>query len=412
MAGSRFNLSIVIPVWNGWNLTEACLRSLAAHTPGDRFQVVLADNGSTDQTPTAAPALGQALFPGRFVHHRLPENLGFAKGCNAGAHASSAAHLLFLNNDTTVTENWLPPLLDALRADPRLAGVTPLLLFPDDRTVRADRVQHLGIACAGDMDFRHLYEYFPRTHPAVARRRRLNVVTAAALLLPAPLFHAHGGFFEGFVNGMEDVDLCLRIARRGGHFSVIPESVVRHHTHGTQGRFDHESANLSLLRTRCRDAAEDLPDLVLADGFEPGFTPWLDLMVRLPRPRTAELDARHRDADEPALRDLIEAEPLWDTGYHALVRLLENQNRTQEAASVAYLRSLLCPGLDAFRDCERILRRTNTLPLADHYARLLEHARRRMADPAALARKARALSRDAHPAVRRALTAFLDGTAE
>jgi hypothetical protein len=404
MTEPRFSLSIVIPAWNGWRLTECCLRSLAEHTPGDGFQVVLADNGSTDGTAEAAPALGRSLFGDRFVHHRLEQNLGFAKACNAGARVSSADLLLFLNNDTTVTENWLPPLLDALKSDPRMAGVGPLLLFPDDRSVRSDRVQHLGIATSANMEFRHLYEYFPRSHPAVMKQRKLRVITAAALLMPAALFKAENGFFEGFVNGMEDVDLCCRINRRGGHFSVIPESVVIHSAHGTEGRFDHESANLRLLRSRCRDAGEDLCDLILADGFEPGFTPWLDLVVRLPESRTRELDREFSDADETVLRDLLEREPLWDTGYKVLVRRLEAQARPAEAAPVAYLRTLLCPGPDAYRDCERVLRQAGSASMADRYKALLANVRRVLADRNALARKTQALAGfTRHPAIRAAL---------
>jgi hypothetical protein len=409
MAPSRFPLSIVIPVWNGWELTEPCLRSLAEHTPGDGFQVVLADNGSTDETPAAGPALGRALFGERFVHRRLPENLGFAKACNAGAEASSAAHLFFLNNDTEVTANWLPPLMDGLRADRRLAGVGPLLLFPDDNSVRAGRVQHLGIAVADGMEFRHLYEYFPQTHPAVARRRDFSVVTAAALLMPAPLFHAHGGFFEGFVNGMEDVDLCCRIAARGGHFSVVPQSVVFHHTHGTEGRFDHESENLRLLRGRCRDAREDFCALIREDGYEPALTPWLDLAVRPPASREAELEDRFRaDPSTEHLDALLLEEPLWDRGYAWLAALLETHGQLQEAMPVAYFRSLLRPGLDAYEECVRIVRACGVHDMADRYAAMLDGLKRAMADREGLERKARSLlhaARDA--AVRRDLERFL-----
>jgi hypothetical protein len=409
MARSRFNLSIVIPVWNSWDLTEPCLRSLAEHTPGDDFQVVLADNGSTDETPVAAPPLGHALFGDRFVHHRLPENLGFAKACNAGANAASAAHLFFLNNDTQVTGNWLPPLMDGLRADRRLAGVGPLLLFPEDNSVRAGRVQHLGIAVADGMEFRHLYEYFPYTHPAVARQRTFSVITAAALLMPAPLFHAHGGFFEEFVNGMEDVDLCCRIARRGGHFSVVPQSVVYHHTHGTEGRFDFESANLRLLRTRVRDAREDFCALIREDGFEPGVTPWLDLTMRLPENRDEELYARfHTDPNAEHLDDLLLEEPLWDRGYALLAALLETHGQLQEAMPVAYFRSLLCPSLEAYEECVRIVRACGVHAMADRYAAMLHGLKQAMADRAGLARKAHSMLHTARDTdVRRQLETFL-----
>ncbi|MCJ2165629.1 MULTISPECIES: glycosyltransferase family 2 protein [unclassified Pseudodesulfovibrio] len=402
-------VSVVIPVWNNWELTSSCLHSLREHTPGPDFQVILADNGSTDQTPDEAPLLGKSLFGEHFTYLRLTENLGFAKACNEGAWASSAEYLYFLNNDTLVTPNWLPPLLKAMKGDPRLAGVGPLLLFPDDGTVRSKRVQHLGIAVSYGMEFRHLYEYFPHTHPAVTKQRRLNVVTAAALLMPTRLFKAENGFFAGFVNGMEDVDLCCRIARQGGYFSIIPQSVTYHLTHGTEGRFDHESDNLRLLRRRCRHAKADLYDLILADGFEPGFTPWLELMVRLPEERTEEL-ARH--LDDPTtehLFALLEREPLWAAGYDTLFRMLADQGRLTEAMPVAYFRSLLCPSLQSFADCERIMRQCNIPDMADKYAATIRDMQRTMADRKGLARKARNIMQTVqYPTVQAALEAFLD----
>ncbi|WP_319582660.1 glycosyltransferase family 2 protein [uncultured Pseudodesulfovibrio sp.] len=409
MARHRFSLSIVIPVWNGWDLTEPCLRSLAEHTPDDDFQVVLADNGSTDQTATAAPTLGQALFGDRFIHHRLPGNLGFAKACNAGAQASSAANLFFLNNDTRVTANWLPPLMEALRADRRLAGVGPLLLFPEDESVRAGRVQHLGIAVADNMEFRHLYEYFPPDHPAVQRQRTFSVITAAALLMPAPLFRAHGGFHEEFVNGMEDVDLCCRIAQKGGRFSVIPQSIIHHHTHGTEGRFDHESANLRLLRARCRDAREDFCALLREDGFEPVLTPWLDLAVQPSASRLAELNAvLHASPEIHRLQTLLLQEPFWDQGYARLAALFEQQAQPREAMAAAYLRSLLCPGLDALRECTRLLRLCDIPRMADRYATRLAALEDTLADREGLRKKARSLLHTTHDdAVRRQLETFL-----
>ena len=256
MDKKKYVVSIVIPVWNNWALSRECLQSLNKHTLGVSFQVILMDNGSTDATPAEAPLLGQSLFGEHFTYLRLPENMGFAKACNQGAWASHSKYVFFLNNDTTLTPNWLPPLLEAIKKDSRLAGVGPLLLFPED-SLRAGCVQHLGMAVSHGPEFRHLYELFPASHPAVRKRRKLNVITAAALLMPLPLFRAQDGFFEGFVNGMEDVDLCCRISRRGGYFSVIPESIVHHHTNQTAGRFAKESENQRLLLTRCRGVEEN-----------------------------------------------------------------------------------------------------------------------------------------------------------
>jgi glycosyltransferase involved in cell wall biosynthesis len=59
-------VSVIIPVWNLWDMTEACLRSLAAHSAGENMQVVVVDNHSTDATATELAPLGEALFGASF----------------------------------------------------------------------------------------------------------------------------------------------------------------------------------------------------------------------------------------------------------------------------------------------------------------------------------------------------------
>src|SRR3954463_12674570 len=96
---SRCPVTIVIPVWNEWELTRACLDSLRP-TLGVRDEVIVVDNGSKDGT-----AKGLARYPWvRTVS--LPENLGFAAGCNAGAAVAGGAVVVFLNNDTLLTGHW------------------------------------------------------------------------------------------------------------------------------------------------------------------------------------------------------------------------------------------------------------------------------------------------------------------
>ena len=120
-------LSVVIPVHNKWELTAACLRSLAEHTPGGDVAVIVVDNASADDTSGACPALGSSLFGRRFRYRRFENNRNFGPACNAGAALADSDLLFFLNNDTLLTPGWLPPLQDALAAEPDLVGVGPLL---------------------------------------------------------------------------------------------------------------------------------------------------------------------------------------------------------------------------------------------------------------------------------------------
>lgn len=92
-------VSVIIPVFNNWELTRQCLSSLAENSPAD-LEVIVVDNGSTDETATGLEPLGQTLFEKHFRRIRFEENRNFAPACNAGAQA---AHSEFLFSSTMST---------------------------------------------------------------------------------------------------------------------------------------------------------------------------------------------------------------------------------------------------------------------------------------------------------------------
>jgi len=382
-------VSAVIPAWNNWSLTRDCLAALAANTSGEDLEVVLADNGSTDETASACPSYGASLFGERFRHVRLPANRGFAAACNLGARNASGKYLFFLNNDALAGPGWLAPLISAMQGDPSLAGAGPVLTFPEDGGPRSGRIQHCGIAVSGGPEFRHLYELFPPEHEACRRARRMQVITAAAMLVPAKLFAGLGGFFEGFVNGMEDVDFCCRAAANGGRFAVVPGSRMVHLTNSTAGRFERETDNLRLLISRRHAPEEDLCAFAAADGYLPAFTPWLDLVL-VPGPeRLRAVQADWAANPDPArLAELLRKEPLWDEGY-----ALWGRADPSKALIAASLRASLAPGEDAFAAYAALLRVNGQRDLAARTLDKVKGMRALCADAQALSRKLRTLER-------------------
>jgi GT2 family glycosyltransferase len=320
-------VSVIIPVFNGWDLTRACLLSLREHTSDTDYEVVVADNGSADATSTELEPLGGALFGEAFRLLRFPENVHFGPACNAGARAASAPLVFFLNNDTLLTPGWLPPLLRALDDDPALGAVGPLLLYPDNR------VQHLGIAFTLDRIL-HLYRDFPADHPAVRRGRKLQALTAAALLLPKKTFFDAGAFCEEYRNGFEDVDLCLRICSKLKlGLTCIPESVVIHLEGSSAGRHDREESNGALLRRRCGDMfSPDLHLLCLRDGFEPFVGDDYDICLRMTTADEKTLNAEAAGRDVAFRYALTRRHPLWAGGRAGLIADLEKAGKGKDAA--------------------------------------------------------------------------------
>lgn len=232
--------SIIIPVWNKLELTVQCLTALAAVTTESSYEVIVVDNHSTDGTAEYLSSLS-----GDVQIIRNQENLGFAKACNQGAKAARGKYLVFLNNDTIPLKGWLKALVSEVEGYPEVGIVGSKLLYPDGT------VQHAGVVLNRSEGLPyHIYKGFSGDSPAVNQRREYQVVTAACLLIRQSLFMELGGFDEGFRNGFEDVDLCLKASERGAHVVYQPRSVLYHLESQTPGRKQHDQTNAIRLQER------------------------------------------------------------------------------------------------------------------------------------------------------------------
>jgi GT2 family glycosyltransferase/tetratricopeptide (TPR) repeat protein len=218
----RCQVSIVIPCWDMAHMTLRLLRSLQETLPEGGYELVIVDNGSSDATSRVSsnPEAGVVVV-------RNAKNLGFAVACNQGARAASADVLVFCNNDVVARPGWLPPLLAALD-QPRVGVVGAKLLFPDGT------LQHAGVGIFNDADGQgytdgvHFLYHQPAGHPLANRARELRAVTGAVMAVPKHLFFELGGFDEGYWNGCEDVDFCLRAGEAGYRVWYEPSSVLVH----------------------------------------------------------------------------------------------------------------------------------------------------------------------------------------
>lgn len=243
-ASGPCTVSIVIPLFNKVELTRQCWKSIVEHTGSAlAYEVVFVDNASTDATAHfLAQELASAPVPVTVLRNAV--NLGFAKACNQAAKASRGAVVVFLNNDTLVHAGWLAPLVEELAANERAGVVGARLLYPDGS------IQHAGVG----INRRHIpYHLFLRAgfnDPLVTQRRAFRIVTGACMAVRKEQFLELGAFDEGYINGHEDVDLCLRYGQAGLQAIYRPDCVVTHFESQTEGRFSHcrENTDRTLLR--------------------------------------------------------------------------------------------------------------------------------------------------------------------
>ena len=235
--------SIIIPVYNQDPLTKQCLDTLlGASYRAAAPEIIVVDDGSVEETGRMLADYGDRI---RVVRH--DQNRGFATSCNDGAAIASGRHLVFLNNDTIPLSGWLDALVDHLDAHPGAAVVGCKLLYPNGT------IQHCGVAICADRHPRHLYIGFPADHPAVNTSRQFQVVTGACLLIRREVFEALSGFDTAYLNGFEDVDLCLRAGVLGHEVRYCHESELYHLESMSEGRTTNDLRNERIYRARWAD---------------------------------------------------------------------------------------------------------------------------------------------------------------
>jgi hypothetical protein len=184
--------------------------------------------------------------------------------------------------------------------------------------------------------------------------RRLQAITAAALVTPAALFQDCGGFFEEYRNGSEVLELCLRIRERGRSLAVVPDSVVYHLESRTPGRKDHDQHNFALLNSRCgAHFAVDLHQHGARDGFAVFINDLLGISLRLADREEAALAAAARKRPPADWLGLIRDHPFWTGGRDWLAEALEKKGNFKEAL---YLRTETANQLQSLESFARLIR--------------------------------------------------------
>lgn len=221
-------ISIIIPLYNSADFTRLCLEYLPLSCSKQLdYEVILVDNASSDHTSVVLNKYAQ-----KFQFIRNSTNLGFARACNQGAQIAKGEYLVFLNNDTVPQSGWLASILNEFETHPD-TGITGSKLVYPNRTI-----QHAGVVFFTTLLPYHCYLGFPDTSTMVNKRRPFAAVTGACLSIRKSLFQRVGGFDERYINGLEDIDLCLQIGQLNYKCMYLPSSELIHFESRSPGRQD------------------------------------------------------------------------------------------------------------------------------------------------------------------------------
>ena len=217
--------SVIILNWNGAEMLRRYLPSVVEHTMDEGCEVIVADNGSTDES--------MAVMAREFPSVKtiiLDKNYGFAEGYNRAIEQVESEYVVLLNSDVEVTVHWLTPLLAYLDAHPEVAAVQP--------KIRSDRkrefFEHAG-AAGGYLD--------PLGYPYCRGRRfgkvekdhgqydsvaTIDWTSGACMCVRTKVYKESGGLDASFFAHMEEIDLCWRMRNQGWLLACVPDSTVFH----------------------------------------------------------------------------------------------------------------------------------------------------------------------------------------
>lgn len=231
-------VSIIMATYNRLDLTQRCLTTLQRSLAGIDHEILIVDDVSTDGTRDFLKTLDARYRV--FLNERKGN---FAINNNRAAREARADRLLFLNNDTELPSGWYEPLREGLARFPNAGFIGNLQTNP-----ATGRYDHMGVIFAPWLTPAHYGQHFKRS-PWAGGYNEWSAVTAACCLTRRETFFEAGGFDEAYVNGCEDIDLCLRMHRLGRRHYVANASEIVHHKGASPGRKKFNDANLERLKT-------------------------------------------------------------------------------------------------------------------------------------------------------------------
>ena len=216
-------VAVVILNWNGAKLLQQFLPSILRYSP--EATIFVADNASIDDSI----AVLKTHFPSvQIIQNQY--NYGFAKGYNEALKNLNFDIYALVNSDIEVTENWLQPILDKFKNEPKTAIIQPKILdfknkaFFEYAGAAGGYIDQYGYPfCRG-----RIFDTIEKDHQQYEVETEIFWASGACFFIRSEVYYTLQGFDDDFFAHQEEIDLCWRAINRGYHIQYTPKSVVYH----------------------------------------------------------------------------------------------------------------------------------------------------------------------------------------
>lgn len=214
------NVWVIILAWNGMKWLDTCLTSLLKTRQKIAYDILVVDNGSTDQSAE--------MIKNQFPQVELIQthrNLGFAGGNNVGvsyALQHGADFILLLNQDTIAHDGWMDTLIEQAQNHPEIGILSPFQYDYEGHDF--DRVFQNQLSTNTEF-------FEDQKNDTIKPYYKIPHVIGAAMLLRRNVFEALGSFDPFYFLYFEEKDLCRRTLAAGYEIAVVPKSKIGHY-HG------------------------------------------------------------------------------------------------------------------------------------------------------------------------------------
>lgn len=220
-------LSVIILQYNNAALTKKAIASFQQHYQGE-YEIILVDNNSTE---AEARRIGQHLQNVRFIQNETNE--GFSRGNNLAAQSAEGEILLFLNNDTITTSDFVSGVLNEFKRDASVGIIGPKLLNEDfSFQISCGKPPSLLREAIDKIIYSRARKRAKKTLSSLEEKYSHSMpvewVTGAAFFIRVDIFKQLGGFDEQLFMFFEDKDLCLRARLLGKKVLYFPDASLLH----------------------------------------------------------------------------------------------------------------------------------------------------------------------------------------